>query len=353
MRQPSYTLPDVDLLLLPASNYQETNHAAQDHRQDVQRSEPGRLSAGEIGMNLRNVDLNLLVILDALLAERNVSRAGERIGLSQSAMSAALARLREVFRDPLLVRVGRDLALTRNAEELIVPIRDTLNRIEQTLLQRPGFDPQIDARTFSISASDYAGLVLLTPLIRAISSEAPNVTIHLLPRSRDAARLLQTSQADLVIEPIELFGATDFPSCSLLSDRWVCAVDANHPHVRGETITQEQFLELPHLVYGIGVDRQLNLADQHLAQIGIRRRIEVTVESFLLAPFLIQGTHLVSLVLERAAKRLIEATNIRTLESPFNVPSIHEAMYWHPRHTTDSGHQWLRERLRKVAEDMS
>ncbi|MDB5091890.1 MAG: LysR family transcriptional regulator [Mucilaginibacter sp.] len=120
----------------------------------------------ELCMNLRNVDLNLLVVLDALLSERNVSRAAQRIGLSQSAMSAALARLREVFHDPLLVRVGRGLALTRNAEDLIVPIRDALSRIEQALLQRPGFDPAVDARTFSISASDYASLVLLTRFVR-------------------------------------------------------------------------------------------------------------------------------------------------------------------------------------------
>jgi LysR family nod box-dependent transcriptional activator len=303
-------------------------------------------------VNLRNVDLNLLVILDALLRERNVSRAGERIGLSQSAMSAALARLREVFHDPLLVRVGRDLALTRNAEDLIVPLKESLGRVEQILLRRPGFDPATDARTFSISASDYAGLVLLTPLVRTIANEAPNVTIHLLPRARDAARVLQTSQADIVIEPIELFGPNDYPTASLLSDRWLCAVDANHPDVRDDTLTEEQFLELPHLVYGIGDDRQLNLADQHLANAGVQRRIEVTVESFLLNPFLIEGTRLVSLVLERAAKRLIGTVDIKLLESPISVPDIHEAMYWHPRHTTDPGHKWLREKLLNVAQQL-
>jgi LysR family transcriptional regulator, nod-box dependent transcriptional activator len=110
-----------------------------------------------------------------------------------------------------------------------------------------------------------------------------------------------------------------------------------------------QFLRLPHLVYGIGADRQLNLADQYLAQTGIQRRIDVTVESFLLVPFLIQGTELVSHVLERAARRLTAATNIRLMESPFDLPDIHEAMYWHPRHTTDPGHRWLRERLKAIA----
>jgi DNA-binding transcriptional LysR family regulator len=303
-------------------------------------------------MNLRNVDLNLLVVLDALLSERNVSRAGQRIGLSQSAMSAALSRLREVFRDPLLIRVGRELALTRNAEDLIVPIRDALSRIEKTLLQKPGFDPAVDARTFSISASDYASLVLLTRFVGVVANEAPNVTVHLLPRSRDAARVLQTDQADIVIEPSELFGETDFPSVPIFSDRWLCAVDANNQEVPEVQMTKDQFLRLPHLVYGIGQDRQLNLADQHLAQSGIVRRIDVTVESFLLVPFLIQGTRMISLVLERAAKRLAATTNIRTLECPFSLPDIHESMYWHPRHTTDSGHRWLRERLKLVAAEL-
>src|SRR5262249_60914059 len=101
------------------------------------------------------------VALEALLAERNVGRAGRRIGLSQSAMSAALARLRVVFRDPLLVRAGRNLALTHGAEELITPIREILGRIEQTISERPQFNPRTDARSFSISASDYATLVCL------------------------------------------------------------------------------------------------------------------------------------------------------------------------------------------------
>jgi LysR family transcriptional regulator, nod-box dependent transcriptional activator len=302
-----------------------------------------------IQVNLRNIDLNLLVVLDALLSERNVSRAGQRIGLSQSAMSAALSRLRELFHDPLLVRVGRELALTRNASDLIVPIQETLARIEQTLLQRPAFDPKTDARTFSISASDYAGLVLLTHFVRTIAVEAPNVTVHLLPRSREAARLIQADQVDIIIEPSELFGETEFPSSPLMADRWLCAVDAKNPHVRKKAMTQKQFLELPHLVYGIGTDRQLNLADQHLARLGVKRRIDVTVESFLLVPFLLQGTQLVSLILERAAKRLAQTTHIKTLEPPFELPDIHERMYWHPRHTTDSGHRWLRERLKTVA----
>ncbi len=302
-------------------------------------------------MNLRNVDLNLLVALDALLAERSVSRAGQRIGLSQPAMSGALARLRKVFRDPLLVRVGRDLALTPSAEDLIAPVREILSQIEQTLQHRPEFDPATGSRTFSISGSDYATLLLLVPFIHVLGVEAPGVTVHLLPRSSDARRLLHTDQADLVIEPLELLGDSEFPCRPLFRDRWLCAVDAHNPHVPTDEISWEQYLQLPHLIYSIGADQQLNLADRHLAQLGVQRRIEVTVESFLLVPFLLQDTQLVSLVLERAARRL-PTTNIRNLEPPLALPEIHEAMYWHPRHTTDPGHRWLRERLQATATEL-
>ncbi|HEY1745149.1 MAG TPA: LysR family transcriptional regulator [Xanthobacteraceae bacterium] len=303
-------------------------------------------------MNLRNVDLNLLVVLDALLAERNVSKAARRIGLSQSAMSAALGRLRVVFRDPLLVRSGRNLALTQAAEELIIPIREILGRVEQTISERPHFNPGTASRSFSISASDYATLVLLVPFVRRLLVEAPNITIHILPRFRDVAQVLKTDQADMVIEPRELFADIRFPSHGLFSDRWLCAVDAKNPQVRNNRLTMKQYMQLPHLVYGIGSDRQLNLADQHVGQLGVRRRIDVTVESFLLVPFLLEGTLMVSLILERAARRLAGMTRVRTLKPPLLLPDIHEALYWHPRHASDPGHRWLRERLAAIASEL-
>lgn len=297
-------------------------------------------------MNLRNVDLNLLVALDALLTERNVSRAGRRLGLSQPATSSSLARLRKLFGDPLLVRQGRQLALTAEAERLVRPVREILDLVERTIAQRSEFDPGTDTRTFSISASDYATLVLLSPFVQAVAAEAPGVTIHVLPRSRDPRQLLDTDVADLIIEPKELMGDTGFPSYPLFGDRWLCAVDAGNPAGSAQRITIDEYLRIPHLVYSIGPDRQLNLADQHLARLGTPRRIEFTVESFLLVPFLIRGTCLASLVLERAARQLAAATqDIRFLPPPVVVPDIHERMYWHPRHTADPAHLWLRERL--------
>ncbi|CAN7258908.1 LysR family transcriptional regulator [Rhizobium sp. LjRoot258] len=300
-------------------------------------------------MNLRGVDLNLLVVLDALLRERSVSRAGEIVGLSQSATSAALGRLREIFHDPLLVRVGRNLALTQNAENLIEPLRDALSKIQQTLMQKGGFDPLSDRQTFTISASDYAVLVLLSRLVKRLEEEAPNVTIHLLPRSREREKMLVEDRVDLVIEPSELLPNTDFPSEPLISDRWLCAASAGNKII-GEAgaLSIEDFLAAPHLAYGIGMDRQFNLADQHLAQRGIDRKIAATVESFVLVPFLLRGSNLLSLVLERALVELA-VPDVAGFEPPIELPDIHERMFWHPRHTSDQAHIWLRGRIMDAA----
>lgn len=302
-------------------------------------------------MNLRNLDLNLLLPLDALLTERSVSRAGQRMGLSQPAMSGSLARLRRQFDDPLMVRVGRELTLTHTAETLIGPVRDILNAIEGLADTRPEFDPSTGVRSFSISGSDYATMILIAPFLRLLATEAPGVSIHLVPRSSDAEHVLQTDSVDLVIEPRELLKSSKYPSGHLFRDRWLCAVDENN-HDVGDTLTMAQYLQLPHLIYSIGADQQLNLADQHLAQLGIQRHIEASVESFLLVPFLLEGTPLASLILERIATKLRPATGIRTLTAPVELPDINETMFWHPRHSSDPGHRWMRKRLQAAAKDL-
>lgn len=303
-------------------------------------------------MNLRGVDLNLLVVLDALLREKSVSRAGEMVGLSQSATSAALSRLRDLFHDPLLVRVGRQLALTQNAESLVEPLKDALSKIQQTLMQQGGFDPLRDVRTFTISASDYAVLVLLGPLVKRLEREAPQITLHLVPRSRDTEKMLHEDLVDVVIEPSELLPDSEFPSEPLISDRWLCAADSNNEAVKGVSkVSMEAFLRSQHLAYGIGPDRQLNLADQHLARKGVIRRIAVTVESFVLVPFLLRGSNLLSLVLEKAIHELA-APGIVGAEPPMSLPDIHERMFWHPRHTSSMAHRWLRDRLRQTAAEI-
>ena len=164
-------------------------------------------------MSLAGVDLNLLVALDALLAERSVTRAAERVGLSQPGMSNTLARLRKLFGDPLLVREGMALVPTPRGEALREPVREALGLIQQALAGRPGFDPARDRATFTVSCSDYSLLMLIGPLVRRLAAAAPGLTIQVLPRVADAVRLLRDGGADLVIEPAEIMPASRCPAC--------------------------------------------------------------------------------------------------------------------------------------------
>jgi LysR family nod box-dependent transcriptional activator len=299
-------------------------------------------------MNLAGVDLNLLVAFDALLAEGSVTRAANRVGLSQPGMSNTLARLRKLFGDPLFVREGLTLVPTPRAESLGRPVREALALIREAIDERPGFDPAADRATFVISCSDYSLLMLIGPLVRRLAAEAPGVTIQVLPRSPEAVRLLRDGEVDLVIEPFKIMSAAALPTQRLFSDRWLCCVWEGTTQV-GERMTMDTYLRLGHLVYSMGRGQPISLADQHLAQARVPRRIEFTVESFLLAPFLLQGTDLVTLVLERAAPHLRRTAAVRFLEPPLDLPPITEMLWWHPRRTADPAHAWVRARIEEIA----
>ena len=296
-------------------------------------------------MNLLQVDLNLLVALDAILREKHLTRAGEQLGLSQPTMSHTLARLRRLFDDDLLTRVGREYYLTPLANELVEPVRDILKQIELTVERRLVFDPSQDERVFNISASDYATYLLVQPALERISEEAPKVTIQVHPLDRASRDKTEAGDTDLAIWPTAV--GPDLPHQSLFNDRWVGVVWAGHPEVN-ETLTLEQYLELPHVIYGTGTSStdSAGLADRAImSRHHDAAHVVVSVESFFLIPFLLAGTRLVSLVHERLARRLRDLADIKIIELLFDTPSISEAMYWHPRLTSDPAHRWLREML--------
>ena len=216
-------------------------------------------------MSLAGVDLNLLVALDALLAERSVTRAAGRLGLSQPGMSNTLARLRKLFGDPLLVREGMALVPTPRAEALRQPVREALSLIQQALAGRPGFDPARDRATFTVSCSDYSLLMLIGPLVRRLAAAAPGLTIQVLPRVANAVRLLRDGEANLVIEPAEIMPGVTLPSLRLFADRWVCCVWAGTAEV-GEQMTMETYLRLGHLVYSAVRGHPVSIVDTYLAQ---------------------------------------------------------------------------------------
>jgi LysR family nod box-dependent transcriptional activator len=295
-------------------------------------------------MSLSQMDLNLLVALDALLREKNVTKAGEAVGLSQPAMSSALARLRRLFGDELMVRVGRDYHLTPLGLELRGRISEILHLIEETVEHRPEFNPRTDARRFKIAASDYATFLVLQPLLERVFLDAPGVSFEILPLP--GIDQLMTGDVDLGIWPAEVPNSEAFSSQVLFYDKWACAVWSGLPDV-GDTLTMEKYLSLPQLSYGPS-----STAETAFNKMALERRVEMTMQSFFLLPFMLQGTHLVTLMHERLGKKMAEVADIRLLEPPFTTPVVSESMHWHPSRTSDPGHTWLREQLTAVASEL-
>lgn len=298
-------------------------------------------------MRAEHTDLNLLVALDALLREESVTRAAHRLSIGQPAMSASLARLRRLFNDPLLVRSGRAMVPTPLARSLAVPVRSLLDGVEELLARRPDFDPATAHRSFAVIATDYVTLVLLRHVIGTLGAEAPGVQVRIRPLNRSYREELEHHEADLLILPREVdAGVLRHPHRTLFTERFVCVTWSGNREVGGR-MTREAFCRLPHLAYA--PEPLPSLAELALSALGVVRDIEVTTQSFVLAPFLVRGTRLVAVVHERVAQALAEAADARIWELPFDLQPVTEVMYWHPRAEDDAGHRWLRDRIAAAA----
>ena len=298
-------------------------------------------------MNLAQLDLNLLVALDALLREQHVTRAGQSVGLSQPAMSAALSRLRILFEDELLLRIGSKYYRTPLAEELVQPLQQILHLVNETFERRPSFDPSADERHFVIAVSDYVAMVMFDRLLPEVAKEAPRVTFELIPTGETTRAQLDNAAIDLAFLPGT--AAQQFPHTILFLDRWVCGVSEDHPEV-GDTISKEQFLRLPHLVFrNTWAPSQ---GDQALQAIGVTRTIQVALSNFLLLPLLVQHTPYVILIYERLAQRLAPLTNIRLLKPPFELRPVPWGMYWPLQRSADPAHRWLRNKVVDLGGEM-
>lgn len=299
-------------------------------------------------MDLEQTNLNLLVPLATMLQTKNVTRAAEQLHLSQSAMSAILARLRTAFGDPLLVKSGREMALTPYAEGLVKPLQAILGDIETLLSHRPRFDPQVDRRRFTIIASDYSTLFLLRPLLEKLESVAPQVSLDVHPLQDDYAERIKGDDADLLVISEQLCTEylPDFPRRAMFQDRFVAAAWADNDSLTERT-TVEDFRLLRFAQYVTG--ERLNLADRALDDLGVVRQVEVRTGSQLLVPFLLTGTPLVALIPERLARATESVANLRVVDPPLPLPGISDACTWHPRRSEDPAHQWLVNRLSELA----
>ncbi len=297
-------------------------------------------------MDLHGFDLNLLVALDALLAEKSVTGAGRRIHLSQSAMSGVLARLRHALNDKLLVSSRGGMTLTSLAESLVEPVRSILEQVHQTILVNIPFAPATSRRVFTIAASDYAVTVLLTDALRRIGREAPGVTVVIMPL-RERTPKSDDLGLDLVIVP-KAYAPAPWLHEVLFEDVFTAIVWDRHSSV-GDTLHAEHFRRLPHAVVSFSDDTRINYDERLGEQAGVDLHAQVVAPSYHALPALIVGTERVATLQMRLAEKLAASYPIRLVPLPLPMPRLEEAMMWHPRLDRDAGHVWLRGVLRETA----
>lgn len=298
-------------------------------------------------MNLNRLDLNLLIALDALLTERSITRAAERLNLSPSATSGALARLRIFFEDELLTQIGRRMAPTPLGEALQSRVRECLLLIQATVEERPNFDPKHSHRHFRLMMSDYVSTVIMPEALRRMQQEAPGVTIELLGNENEPWEALNRGEIDCLILP-QQFIKGEHPAEVLFEDDYVCVTWSDNPSV-GDAISEEQCLALGHIVTRIGTVRPPTIDAWFFERFGRRRRVEVTATNFNSVPHLLVGTTRVSFMHRRLAEAYCRALPLRILPAPMVMPQLVEMIQWHKFRDRDPARAWLVQLLKSVA----
>jgi len=308
-----------------------------------------------VNLHFNRFDLNLLVALDALLQEKNVTRAAEKLFISQPAMSGSLQRLRERLDDPLLVRVGRVMELTPKAKALIKPVREILLLVQNTIDVEPVFNASTARRAFTVVMSDFVAVLLMPRVMRRLMREAPGIRLHIEPITSRAQDQLKTGDVDLVVRAKiapneELTLDEGLESQFLFNDTWVCAADAHHPTL-GDTLSLEEYLELPHVSLNLG-KTILTVESVALTQLSLDIDIVATAQNFATLTFMLPDTSLLTLISRSMAARMSENIPLKVFKPPFELPPLEEMMIWHNRDSEDAGHVWLRQLFLGIAQDI-
>lgn len=290
--------------------------------------------------NIRQTDLNLLIALNVLLEERNVTRAADRLGLTQSAASRMLGRLRATFDDPLFVRTSRGLTPTKRALDIAGPLRDYLSGLEKLLLEREAFDPTTAQRRFRIAAIDYVQATLLAPLVAKLQRQAPLIDFEIRQPSSDSERDLDAGVLDLLLMPQQP-SAPGVIWTPLYRDGYTCVVWTRHPSHR---LTLSAFAAMEHVLVAPR-ERAGGIVDFVLEKNGLSRRVAVQAPTFLIVPYLLIGTTRIATVPERMAAELVRMHPLKILKPPVEIPGFTMCQAWHEIHRNDPGHRWLREEL--------
>jgi LysR family transcriptional regulator, nod-box dependent transcriptional activator len=307
-----------------------------------------------MALQLHQFDLNLLRSLDVLLNEKSVTRAADKLSVTQQAMSGSLKRLREHFGDDLLLRIGPRLELTPLGSALLSPVREVLLQVGLALETTPSFDPAKVRRRFRIAMSDYAALIIGPSLIRRVLESAPGITCDLLPLDHMAFLGLDAGDIDLCLLPkswrVQLAQTDEFiRTVPLYDDEFVCVVDAT-VHAFDE-MTLERYLTLPHAALRLTSGHRTSVDDGWLRH-GVSPRVVATSTAFASLVFMIAGTPMVATVQRRLAQRLSKVFPIRILSSPVDLGPLNLALSWHARCDADLAHRYLRELFVSAAREM-
>lgn len=294
-------------------------------------------------MNLRSFDLNLLLVFDAVLAERSISRAAQRLHLSQPTVSNALARLRLQLDDPLFTRGSGQMLPTPRARALAEPIRFALDSIERGLRAPDDFAFERSEREFVIAVEDYGETVILPRFVDWVSAVAPNVRIKIRPEP--AARLvaeMREGSVDLALDYFLLHDAR-FESLRVLDESLLSLSRRDHPAI-GERLTLDTFLALRHVALTPRT-RAVPMIERALAARGQVRRIGVRVPHFMSMPALVQGSDMICTLPRRMARYYADHFDLRAHPLPMAVPQFPVYLIWHGSATADPGHRWFRDNL--------
>ncbi|MEM7151834.1 MAG: LysR family transcriptional regulator [Myxococcota bacterium] len=309
---------------------------------------------------LHRLDMNLLVAFDVLATERSVTRAAERMGVTQSAMSHTLRRLRGLFEDPLLVRGRGGMALTPRAEALRVPLRAGLSSVARALTSPPRFEPSTTQRTFRLASLDIFDMLALPRMLRRLEHEAPGVDLAVVPRPSRLSDALETGDLDIAIVPVllddEPFARALQPEPELrqrilLRDTLRCFVRPEHPVAGKRRLSPRRYAELAHVLVS-PTGEGPGVVDRFLAPQGLQRRIALRVPQFAAALSVVADGDLV-LTAPRSLADCALASAMVNLPVPIAVPKHAVTMVWHPRFHEDPAHRWFRQQMVEVTRAMA
>jgi|TARA_B100001964_G_C14143876_1_gene558762 DNA-binding transcriptional LysR family regulator len=301
-------------------------------------------------MNIALVDLNLLIVFDAVMREKHVTRAAKRIGMTQPAVSNALNRLRYIAKDDLFVRSPNGVVPTARALELAPPIRQAINLVENAF-DPTSFDPKNSSDAFNIAISNYTASILFPKLAEVLEKEAPNIDV----RSKqlgdvDLLKELEAANIDFIIAGQQLQETENFISQHLYDEDFVCVMRKGHPLSKKKQLTIKEFSQSKHLMVAT-TGKAFGFVDYLLEAKGLKRRVAMSVNQFLVAPAIIRQSNMILTVSKRVAERF-RLDSVKVFPLPLSTNPLSLKLIWHKRTDSNPGNQWMRNKIINICKNI-